>query len=223
MPRQSRLTTADLVRGVLKRPRMLRGPRIERRLDAYPVLTSRLVLRPHTMDDADAWFALQSNRDVVRHLSWPLRSPEESRVHLAARTKHTRLWQTDDFFALAIELDGELIGDVSMHLRDVSRSSRTVELSWILDPRFGGHGYALEAALAMARLAFDRIDAKTVKAVIEAGNTRSIALARRLGFSRAQRHGQDIVMLLGAAGFRHRLEREPRLRALIDPQLALLG
>ncbi len=145
--------------------------------------TERLVLRPHRLSDSDAtdWFALQSEPAVREFLPWPERDAASSRRHLRDRTRHTRLWQADDFLALAVELDGHLIGDVSLHLRAVPATTRTVEMGWVVHPALGGRGYATEAAAALLEFAITAVGAQRVTAVTDARNTRSVALAERLG------------------------------------------
>ena len=166
----------------VRKPRVLRGERLEEPLLALIVRTARLELRPHRMSDAADWYAIQSNPAVLRYLAWPMRNEAESRRHLRDRVRHSRLEQADDFLALGIEKDGILIGDVSLHLRDVASEARAAEIGWVLNPDFGGKGYATEAADALLRLAFGRLGARFVTAEIEPGNERSIALAKRLGF-----------------------------------------
>lgn len=166
----------------LRRPRFLRGPYLDRAVDAQSITTDRLVLRPHRVADAERWYVLQSNPDVVRYMSWGIRDRAQSREHLAARSHHTKLWQTDDFLALAIEHDGVLIGDVSLQLRSVDRDVRSVEMGWVLDPEYQGSGYAAEAARAALDVAFTQVGARFVTVVIDRRNERSVGLAQRLGF-----------------------------------------
>ncbi|GLK16861.1 GNAT family N-acetyltransferase [Herbiconiux flava] len=167
----------------LHRPRALRGERIEHPVDAPVLRTERLVLRPHRFTDADAadWLDLQSEPAVREFLPWPERDARRSARHLRDRTRHTRLWQADDFLALAVELDGHVIGDVSLHLRSVAASTRTVEMGWVVHPSLGGRGYATEAAAALLEFAVTTVGAQRVTAVTDARNTRSVALAKRLG------------------------------------------
>lgn len=169
----------------VRRPRVLRGERTETPFDAPTVRTARLVLRPHRFSttDVDDWFALQSEPSVVEYLPWPERDRRLSARHLRDRTRHTRLWQADDFLALAVVRDGRLIGDVSLHLRRVAAATRSVEIGWVLHPSFGGSGYATEAARAMLAVAFDAVGAHEVTAVTDGHNCRSVALAKRLGFT----------------------------------------
>jgi RimJ/RimL family protein N-acetyltransferase len=177
------------------RPRLVRGRRTETPFDAPSIRTSRLLLRPHRMTDAGDWFALQSEPSVREFLPWPARDERSSARHLRDRTRHTRLWQSGDFLALAVERDGRLIGDVSLHLRTVAAASRSVEIGWVLHPSSGGHGYATEATEALLAFAYDVVGARWVTAVTDARNAPSLALARRLGFVDVRSEGSDLVLM----------------------------
>lgn len=206
-----RLRDALASRGV-RRPRMLRGRRLPSPIDAPRIRTTRLELRPHRRDDADAWFDLQSQESVTRFLPWPRRSRRQSARHLADRTRHTRLWQADDFLALAIVRDGRLIGDVSAHLRTVDAGGRTLEIGWVIHPEFGGRGYATEAADALLDFAFDEVGARFVTAVTDPRNVRSSSLARRLGFVELRREGDELVLAVAAETHRERAAIERSVR-----------
>ncbi|WP_341953792.1 GNAT family N-acetyltransferase [Salinibacterium sp. TMP30] len=165
------------------RPRLIRGSALERAISAPTLHTQRLVLRPHRMDDAQRWQEIESSPDVRAYTSWPKRTAAESRTHLKHRTKHVELKQADDFLALAIEHDGKLVGDVGLHLRSVSPSTRFAEISWILHPDSYGHGYAAEAATAVMEFAFAEVQIRWLVAIVDPANAASITLASRLGFT----------------------------------------
>jgi RimJ/RimL family protein N-acetyltransferase len=180
----------------------MRGARLERSVAAPRVQTQRLLLRPHRLTDAIEWHALQSDPKVLRYLPWPRRSYRESRRHLHHRTRHIRLAQAGDFLALAVELDGRLIGDVSLHLRVVAADDRRAEIGWIIGTEWAGNGYATEAADAMLRFAFDTLEARYVSAVMHPDNDRSHLLAHRLGFLQIGQAGDERTMLLSRERFR---------------------
>lgn len=165
------------------RPRLVRGAAIERAITAPVLRTGRLILRPYRMDDAERWYEIQSSPDVRSYTSWPDRTSAESRSHLKHRTQHVVLKQADDFLALAIEFNGELVGDLGLHLRSVSPSTRFAEISWILHPDSYGQGLAAEAATAMMQFAFAKVHVRWLVAIIDPANTASIALATGLGFT----------------------------------------
>jgi RimJ/RimL family protein N-acetyltransferase len=54
-------------------------------------------------------------------------------------------------------------------------------MGWVVHPSLGGRGYATEAAAALLEFAVTTVGAQRVTAVTDARNTRSVALAKRLG------------------------------------------
>ncbi|MDQ0574384.1 GNAT family N-acetyltransferase [Agromyces albus] len=198
----------DLLRRLpLRRPRWMRGPRLERVVTAPRIETPRLKLRPHRSADASAWYVLQSDPNVLRYLPWPPRSRRASRRHLRHRTRHIRLEQAGDFLALAVELDGRLIGDVSLHLREVDPRGRRAEIGWLIGTEWAGRGFATEAARAMLKFAFDTLEARYVTAVMDPDNERSHVLARRLGFLDIADAGGERTLLLSREQFRRCSQR----------------
>src|SRR5664279_3107474 len=181
----------------VQRPRFARGASIDHAITAPVLETERLVLRPHRIDDASRWYEIQSSPDVYTYTSWPKRTEAQSRIHLKHRMKHVVLKQADDFMALAIEHEGELIGDVSLHLRSVAPSSRAAEISWILHPDHYGRGFAAEAAAAMMNFAFDRVNVQWLVAVVDSKNPASIKLAKRLGFRQISQDGNSLSFVAG--------------------------
>jgi len=194
-----------------KKPRVLRGPRLPKPVDAPVITTPRLRLRPYTMDDFHPWLRMHRQRDTTEYLHWPDDDLAAIREHLRARTRQTRLWQADDFLALAIEVDGDYAGEVSLHLRSVRAGTRMVEAGWVLDRRFTGRGLAAEAAAALLEFAFRTVGARIAIAVIDAENVASIALAERLGFQQASAgDGERTYALLAAQPTTGRLARAIR-------------
>jgi RimJ/RimL family protein N-acetyltransferase len=186
-----------VIRSLLpRRPRFMRGPRIADPVSRPVIRTERLLLRPHRLADAGIWYTWQSDPAVVEHLSWPLRTRAESFIHLMHRTRHTRLEQLNDFLALGVEYQGVLVGDVSLHLRSLDPATRRLEIGWLVGPEWQGRGFAREAAEGMLGLAFDRMHAAAVEAVMTMGNEASRLLATRLGFEEVgERHGERLTVL----------------------------
>jgi RimJ/RimL family protein N-acetyltransferase len=83
----------------------------------YPIHTARLRLRPYTLADLDALYAIQSRADVVRYLSGELRSQAEVHTVVESRARPLTLEQEGDRLFLAIERrdSGVVMGDVSLH------------------------------------------------------------------------------------------------------------
>lgn len=192
-----------------RRPRILRGAHLPSPIEAPVLRTPRLMLRPHRMSDADAWMRIELEPSIRESLHWPVRDRRGVLAHLRNRTQQTVIWHVDDFLALAVELDGEVIGDVSMHLRTTSPETRFVEIGWLQLPEYSGRGFATEAATALLDFAFTTVGACWATAVIYADNDRSIALAERLGFVRVSRTDETVTYLTAAES---RARRDPHGR-----------
>ncbi len=107
------------------------SPVLELPVEAHEVRTARLVLRPYrATDDAD-WRRIEDDEEVRQGLDWPLRTARQAHEHLLARTGHTVLAGPGDLLVLAVEHDGHVIGDVSLHLRTVAPETRTAEIGWL--------------------------------------------------------------------------------------------
>lgn len=154
-----------------------------------PIGTERLRLRLHESDDSVWLHRIYSQEGVARYLldePWSLDD--------AARQVTERLTQTDlngeaHALALVIEHDGIPIGSVLLWL--VGADHRTAEIGWVMDPSFGGRGFAREAASAVLELAFDHYKLHRVCARMDARNRASARLAAALGMSQEAHLRQD--------------------------------
>ena len=148
----------------------------------YPLRTDRLVLRPLTPDDVDAVHAYQSLTEVCAHLPYEPRSREEVEKRLTD-PDYTRpvLEAEGQVLILAITLadTGELVGDALLFWH--SELHRSGEVGYELHPDHWGRGYAPEAADAMLRLGFEELGLHRITARIDAENTASAAVLRKLG------------------------------------------
>ncbi|MGH1524472.1 GNAT family N-acetyltransferase [Leifsonia sp. L25] len=154
------------------------------------------MLRPYRMSDLGCWLAIEADEAVRQPLHWPERTASEARDHLRARTRHTVLRGSGSLLVLAVEYEGCVIGDVSIHLRTVAPATRSVEVGWLLRSDHHRRGLATEAAGELLRFAFDDVNANLVTAVISSTNEASAKLARRLGFQLAARvSGYDTYLL----------------------------
>ncbi len=182
--------------GSFLRVRLLHAPALPCPVVASDRATERLLLRPYRAEDADDWLAIENDETVRAGLGWPARRSDAVLRHLRDRTKHTVLRHPGDFLVLAIDYQGRVIGDVSLHLRTVPAATRSVEIGWLLLSEFGGQGFATEAAEAILDVAFEETAASIVTAVVRDGNDASTKLALRLGFRPAARTCSTVTYLL---------------------------
>jgi RimJ/RimL family protein N-acetyltransferase len=165
----------------------------------HQIHTERLLLRRYREDDLDRLAAIQALPEVARFLYQGPRSRAEAETALAKRIAQTRLDQDDDSVTLAVERreDGLLLGDTSLFLRSVA--NRQVEVGYTFHPDAGGRGYATEATRATIDLAFADLKAHRVFARLDAHNTASAALLRRLDM-RQEAHFHEAEIFKGAWG-----------------------
>lgn len=155
----------------------------------WPLATERLRLRPHNADDAEWLHELYSRPDVARYLLDEPWTAEVTHDKLTERLAKTDIDGETGALALVIEHDGVPIGDVALWLTD--HEHRQGEIGWVLDPAHGGQGFASEAVRAVLALGFDHYKLHRVTAQMDARNSASAALARRVGLRLEAHHVQD--------------------------------
>ena len=145
---------------------MTAAPRIE---------TDRLVLRPHRMEDFAAMAAFFAS-DAAGFVGGPMQAPRAWHRFAA----DVGSWGLLGFGAWAIEekATGAFAGQLALS-RPPHFPER--EIGWLVLPGFEGRGYAAEAARAVRAFAYDTLGWETAVSYINPDNSRSIALARRLG------------------------------------------
>jgi len=155
--------------------------------------TPRLLLRVPEESDLDAWTAMLADPEVARYLGPPL----DSRARVAAHIRAIRdTHETQGFGGLAVvrKEDGRVVGRAGFMVWDArtwaparladAGEHAEVEVGWTLARDCWGRGYATEAGRACRDHGFDALGLNRIAAVIQHGNDRSTAVARRLGMSR---------------------------------------
>lgn len=141
--------------------------------------TARLRLEPVDDHHFDGLRSINGDPDVMRYITGRPETPDETAAFVA---RHKAKWAELGYAWWAfIEHDsGELVGTGAIqHLE--RHPGNPLELAWRLRPDRQGKGYATEAALAMARFAFERLNAAELRAVCHQENLASSAVMRRIG------------------------------------------
>jgi len=142
--------------------------------------TERLVLRAWRDDDLDAYAQLCADPEVMRHLgNGSTLSREDAWRSMAMFTGH---WVLRGFGTWAVEerATGTMVGRIGLHQ---PAGGPGLEVGWALDRAVWGRGYATEGGAAALDFAWRELDAARVISLIYPENTRSIAVAERLGES----------------------------------------
>jgi RimJ/RimL family protein N-acetyltransferase len=139
--------------------------------------TERLRLRPLGGSDLEDFLALHSEPEVVRFTARFDRSGAARRL-----AEIEREWEERGHGAMAVldRVTGRFLGRAG--LKYWPEFDET-EAGWSLHTREWGHGYATEATRAVLEWGFDGLPLDYVTAMIQPANDRSVAVARRLGFT----------------------------------------
>lgn len=147
-----------------------------RRHPRLPIDTGRLVLREFVAADLPAYRALVLDARVSKHL--PHAPPDEAAAerqfaHNFAMQQRVRRQSWE----LAALRDGDLVGAGDLTLTEPGM----MNLGYAIARRHWGQGYATELATALARIAFVDLRTPRLYATISVDNTRSMAVAEKLG------------------------------------------
>ncbi len=155
---------------------------------SFEVRTKRLVLRPLRLSDFSVWrdshgktFTEQNEWDRSRKSAGPL-----TRSQLKKLVTHlTDQWKRDEFYGFAVfkKKTGEIVGYVS--LMDLQRKIfQNAYLGYLILNTHWGKGYCPEAVQAALEIGFRKFNLHRIEAGIDPRNSRSIAVAKRLGMRR---------------------------------------
>jgi RimJ/RimL family protein N-acetyltransferase len=138
--------------------------------------TSRLILRPPTLQDLDHWVRFAGDQKTMLHLGG-VNPPS-----MAWRSLMTMIgsWSAHGFgmFSVIEKNSQQWIGRIGPWQ---PLEWPGTEIGWGLHADFWGRGYAFEAAAATIEWAFERLAWREVIHTIASENTASIALAEKLG------------------------------------------
>ena len=143
------------------------------RAEAPMLADGSITLRPHKLSDFDAfWDFYQTDRSS--YVGAP-----KSKTHLwYGLGSEIASWPLKGIGGWGIDVDGACAGQVAItqppHFPEI-------EIGWILFDGFEGKGVAARAAELALDWVWSETDAETLVSYITPSNTRSIALAERLG------------------------------------------
>jgi len=123
----------------------------------YPLRTDRLVLRVMRTADAAAY---RNAPEVARYQSWNLPYTEQDALGMLANQVDRDDVAPGDWTQLAVDRDGELIGDVCTH---IDKTGGVAEIGFTLARTDQGQGYASEAAWALVSDLVQRMGVSRVR------------------------------------------------------------
>ena len=149
--------------------------------------SERLRLRWFTADDADRLVELDSDPEVMRHITFGRPTPKEAYV----QTYLPRWFQIYErqpglgYLAAERRDDGEFLG--WFHLRDDRIEPEFCELGYRLKREAWGRGYATEGGLALLRHGFETLGLEAISARTLVSNHGSQRVMQKCGLGLAGR------------------------------------
>ena len=151
-----------------------------------PIVTERLVLRRHGLEDFAASAALWADPDVVRHVTGTPSPRAESWARLLRHAGHRALFG-HGYWTVRDRASDAFLGEVGLAdwKREIAPSIEgEPEAGWVFRPDAQGRGLAREAVRAMLAWADARLDAPSTVCIVAPAQTASIRLARAVGYEK---------------------------------------
>jgi RimJ/RimL family protein N-acetyltransferase len=142
--------------------------------------TERLLIRPYTPDDAEEAFEIYNDPEVAHFIGGVVEeSIETQRASLERiNRRYEEAGGGFGYWAIVEKTGGRIVGTVILQPLP---GWPEVEVGWHLARRAWGNGYATEAARGCLDYGFGTLGLTRIVAVVDPLNTRSLAVARRLG------------------------------------------
>ncbi len=146
--------------------------------------SERLIIRaPRPGDGAAMHAAVMESRDDLRPwLPWAENPADAVGYEALCRRKYAEWMLREDLMiTLWRKSDGAYVGGSGMHRIDWAVPC--MEIGYWLRTSMVGHGYMTEAVGAVTGFAFTYLGARRIEIRTDAQNTRSIAVAERVGYT----------------------------------------
>lgn len=143
--------------------------------------TERLLIRHWEEEDAPTLLEIYQDPEVNRFLGRVAQSLEEQKERLSAvKARYREDGDRCGFWAIIVKDTGEVAGAIMLKPLP---GHEEIEIGWHLRRSAWGAGYATEAGRGCLQYACERLGLTRIVAVVNPLNTRSLAVARRLGMT----------------------------------------
>jgi [ribosomal protein S5]-alanine N-acetyltransferase len=160
-----------------------------------PIETPRLILRLPSTSDIPQLRRIFRDPRAARAVGAPMHSRAEMRnpAQLVSRTR--REYRAGEHLSLSAVLRDEQVCVGRVGLRGLDWNWRKVEsLSYWIDPRYWGRGFATEASWFLCWEAFRRLGMRRIGSSALDRNAASLSVHKRLGFVEEGRERQAICV-----------------------------
>ena len=151
--------------------------------------TERLILRRYIKEDVQDLFEYLSDMEVVKYEPYKPMTFDEVKENLEWRIG------TDEMIAVELKKSHKMIGNVYMGKRDFE----AIEMGYVFNRNYWGHGYAAESCKALIGQAFSN-GIHRIYAECDPNNKSSWKLLEALGFQREAHFIKNVYFWKDAAG-----------------------
>jgi [ribosomal protein S5]-alanine N-acetyltransferase len=146
-----------------------------------PVLTtSRLQIRPLSLQDAPALHIIDSDPQMTRYTLWETHNTMQDTLDFIERYAASRVIEQVPDPLGVVQKNGILIGTVGAFW--VAKPHGVMELGYNIGVDYWGQGYASEATQALIAYVFSHYDVTRLQARVFAENTASAKVMEKLNF-----------------------------------------
>ena len=146
------------------------------KLTQHPTIeTGRLLLRPVTLDDAEAMFAYASDKDNTRYTFLTNQNLEETKNNIAQFYLANPLGR----WGIELKCNGKFIGTIDLH--KIDPVLKKAAIGYIINQKYLNQGLTTEANRAVIKLVFEKIGMNKLVALHDKANPASGKVMEKSG------------------------------------------
>jgi [ribosomal protein S5]-alanine N-acetyltransferase len=143
-----------------------------------PVYTDHLILREYQATDFTGVHAYASAPETVNFMTWGPNTPEDTHKFIQLAISHQRADPRRDFqFIVALQTNNQIIGGCGIHIR--RPENRGAEFGYAFHRDFWGQGYGTEAAAALLKFGFEKLNIHRIAATCDPRNVGSARIMEK--------------------------------------------
>jgi RimJ/RimL family protein N-acetyltransferase len=171
-------------------------------MDIPTIEAAHLVLRSWMAQDAEAWFNILQEEDILRYFPNP-KPPAREKADTYIQ-HHLQHWQEFGYghWAVTTRQDGQVVGWCGLEFLPELKQT---EIAYLLSKSVWGRGYATEAARAAVEYGMQKAGLSEIIGLVHPENSGSVRVLEKCGLS-----FNDRISLWGMEMLRYRIQRPPK-------------
>lgn len=145
--------------------------------------TERLIIREEVPEDAEHLYEIYESPSIKRFLEPLYADIEQERQYLKDYYKYIYTFFEYGLWHLELKKTHVSIGRAGLTPKSYEDGVQGAELGYVIDEKFQGQGYCMEACTEILRYAREELELKEIYCLIRPDNRHSIRICLKLGFS----------------------------------------